>query len=53
MVRKRLREINEPITLFGEKAPGRRERLRELLARLSVDQSDFLNKAGKESEVLD
>lgn len=32
-VKKKLRELGEPITLFGEEAPERRARLRELLAK--------------------
>ena len=36
-VRLRLRTLGEPITLFGERAPDRRERLREHMARLLVD----------------
>jgi U4/U6 small nuclear ribonucleoprotein PRP4 len=31
-VRQRLRELSHPITLFGELAPGRRERLRTIMA---------------------
>jgi len=38
MVMKRLRENGEPICLFGEKAPARRERLRAILARISVEK---------------
>jgi U4/U6 small nuclear ribonucleoprotein PRP4 len=49
LVRKRLREVGEPITYFGEKAPGRRERLREVLARMAVDQLDT-GKTSKEAE---
>lgn len=34
----RLRELHEPIILFGEKPEDRRERLRNLLAKLGSDQ---------------
>lgn len=34
----RLRELHEPIMLFGEKPEDRRERLRNLLAKLGSDQ---------------
>lgn len=37
MVRIKLRELSHPITIFGEQAPGRRERLRAVLARLAVE----------------
>lgn len=37
MVQIKLRELGHPITLFGEAAPGRRERLRAVLARLAVE----------------
>ena len=36
-VRRRLRELQQPITLFGERQPGRRDRLAALLARLAVE----------------
>lgn len=35
-VKKKLREMGDPICLFGEKAPERRERLREILAKKAV-----------------
>jgi U4/U6 small nuclear ribonucleoprotein PRP4 len=38
-VRRRLRELNEPITLFGEGPPQRRERLREVLAMRAVQSA--------------
>ncbi|CAI7647370.1 unnamed protein product [Penicillium manginii] len=38
-VRKRLRELGEPITLFGEGPGDRRDRLRELLTDLSERQA--------------
>ena len=37
LVRRRLRELGQPITLFGERQPGRRERLGNLLARLALE----------------
>eukprot|EP01112_Ceratiomyxa_fruticulosa_P008724 TRINITY_DN2260_c0_g1_i1.p1 TRINITY_DN2260_c0_g1~~TRINITY_DN2260_c0_g1_i1.p1 ORF type:complete len:540 (+),score=121.37 TRINITY_DN2260_c0_g1_i1:107-1726(+) len=37
LVRQRLRELDEPITLFGEKPEDRRARLRELLVKLGID----------------
>lgn len=36
----RLRQLGEPITLFGERPADRRERLRELLARLELDAEE-------------
>jgi U4/U6 small nuclear ribonucleoprotein PRP4 len=38
----RLRKLGEPITLFGERAPGRRERLRGILTRLAVENASKL-----------
>src|ERR1700722_7340955 len=37
-VRARLRELGEPITLFGEGPADRRDRLRELLTQLAEQQ---------------
>ena len=37
LVRRRLRELQQPITLFGERQPGRRDRLAALLAKLAVE----------------
>ena len=37
-VRNQLRQLGEPITLFGEREPERRERLRKLLAKLDHEQ---------------
>lgn len=34
----KLRELGEPITLFGETVADRRERLRELMATKDLDQ---------------
>jgi U4/U6 small nuclear ribonucleoprotein PRP4 len=39
-VRTRLRELGEPITLFGEGPPDRRDRLRELLTQQAEDGVD-------------
>lgn len=36
----RLRQLGEPITLFGERPADRRERLRELLARLELEAEE-------------
>lgn len=36
-MRRRLRELGQPITLFGERQPGRRERLGIVLAKLAMD----------------
>ena len=38
LVMLRLRELNEPIMLFGEDPGDRRERLRDVLARVGSDQ---------------
>lgn len=35
-VRRQLREIGQPICLFGEDAPDRRERLKELLEKIGI-----------------
>ena len=37
LVRRRLRELGQPITVFAERQPGRRERLGHLLARLAME----------------
>ncbi|KAL6040148.1 U4/U6 small nuclear ribonucleoprotein Prp4 [Balamuthia mandrillaris] len=39
MVKARLRELGEPIILFGEQPPERRERLREVMVRLGVEEA--------------
>lgn len=56
-VRSRLREIGEPITLFGEGPAERRDRLRELLTRRAeadggedVDMADAMTPGGEEDE---
>eukprot|EP00808_Paulinella_micropora_P004473 g44364.t1 len=51
-VRKRLRLLSEPMTLFGEAAPERRERLRELMSQLAAEGSERLaNAEAKEREL--
>ena len=40
-VKARLRELGNPITLFGEDHADRRERLREVIARLELDQEQL------------
>ena len=47
LVRRRLRELQQPITLFGERQPGRRDRLAALLAKLAVEGTE-LGKAQEE-----
>lgn len=42
-VRQKLRELSHPITLFGERAPGRRERLRTIMATLATEQRSILD----------
>ncbi|KAG7393212.1 U4/U6 small nuclear ribonucleoprotein Prp4 [Phytophthora pseudosyringae] len=37
---RRLRQLGEPITLFGERPADRRERLREILSRLELDAEE-------------
>ncbi|PWZ03573.1 WD40 repeat-like protein [Testicularia cyperi] len=45
-VRLRLRELNEPITCFGEREMDRRERLRQVLAKLLQRAGDNLDDSG-------
>mmetsp|Transcript_5151 Transcript_5151/g.10424 ORF Transcript_5151/g.10424 Transcript_5151/m.10424 type:complete len:551 (+) Transcript_5151:1-1653(+) len=40
-VKSKLRELGHPITLFGEDHADRRERLREVVARLELDQEQL------------
>jgi U4/U6 small nuclear ribonucleoprotein PRP4 len=49
-VRTLLRQMGEPITLFGEKEMERRERLRKLLATMSDDQAQLLAVAAEEAQ---
>ena len=39
-VRQRLRELEEPVTIFGERAIDRRERLREVMVKKSQESGD-------------
>jgi hypothetical protein len=39
-IKLKLRELGEPITLFGEQPKDRRNRLRELLSRMGGDAMD-------------
>lgn len=41
-VRARLREIDEPITLFGEGPADRRDRLRDLIARARLEKGETM-----------
>eukprot|EP00242_Pyramimonas_sp_CCMP2087_P002515 CAMPEP_0198232380 /NCGR_PEP_ID=MMETSP1445-20131203/115701_1 /TAXON_ID=36898 /ORGANISM="Pyramimonas sp., Strain CCMP2087" /LENGTH=521 /DNA_ID=CAMNT_0043913051 /DNA_START=292 /DNA_END=1857 /DNA_ORIENTATION=- len=50
-VRKKLRELGEPMTLFGEKQMERRDRLRMLLAKMDADDGGELA-APEDAEVL-
>lgn len=49
-VKKRLRELGEPITLFGERAADRRQRLIQLLSRKGDDAFDAMEVDSSESE---
>jgi U4/U6 small nuclear ribonucleoprotein PRP4 len=40
-IKLRLRELGQPITIFGEDHADRRERLREVIARLELDQEQL------------
>jgi hypothetical protein len=40
-VKRQLREMGHPITLFGETAMDRRERLREVIAALELDDEEL------------
>lgn len=51
-VRQKLRELGHPITLFGERAPGRRERLRAVMARLVVEKQDVSILADSNAKVF-
>lgn len=39
-VKRKLRELGHPITLFGENPMDRRERLKEVIAELEMDEED-------------
>jgi U4/U6 small nuclear ribonucleoprotein PRP4 len=49
-VRKVLRRLQEPITLFGEREMERRERLRKLLATMTDEQAQALAAAALEEQ---
>lgn len=49
-VKKRLRELREPITLFGERAADRRQRLIQLLSRVGEDALDTMDVDSESSE---
>lgn len=49
-VKKRLRELGEPITLFGERAADRRARLIQLLSRRGDDVGDAMEVDSDDSE---
>lgn len=55
-IRARLRELAEPITLFGEGPADRRDRLRDLIARARLDKGEAMEveeeseKSGSEDE---
>jgi U4/U6 small nuclear ribonucleoprotein PRP4 len=49
-VKKRLRELGEPITLFGERAADRRARLIQLLSRRGDDVQDTMDVDSEDSE---
>lgn len=49
-VRTLLRQMGEPITLFGEKEMERRERLRKLLATMTEDQAQALAETAEEAQ---
>jgi len=40
-VKQRLRELGKPVTLFGEGAADRRERLKETIATLQLSEEDL------------
>lgn len=49
-VRAKLRELGEPITLFGEGPPERRNRLREILARMGIETGEPAPETGEEKD---
>jgi len=50
LIQLRLRELDEPIILFGEQAPERRERLREVLAKKGL--VDAMPAVAKQQQLL-
>ncbi|KAG8862149.1 hypothetical protein FRB96_002179 [Tulasnella sp. 330] len=52
-VRARLREIGEPITLFGERAPDRRDRLKYVLSQIATARGGEQAEMESESESED
>ncbi|KAL5513293.1 hypothetical protein ACEPAH_3691 [Sanghuangporus vaninii] len=52
-VRARLRELGEPITLFGERPADRRDRLKYVLSQISVARGGDLAEMESESESSD
>ena len=49
-VRARLREIDEPITLFGEGPADRRDRLRDLIARARLEKGEAMDVEEEQKE---
>lgn len=49
-VRARLREIGEPITLFGEGPADRRDRLRDLIARARLEKGEAMDVEEEQKE---
>ncbi|KAG8928497.1 hypothetical protein FRC01_005858 [Tulasnella sp. 417] len=49
-VKARLRELGEPITLFGERAPDRRDRLRYVLSQIAAARGGDMSDIESESE---
>ncbi|GAA5981989.1 hypothetical protein JCM10908_004694 [Rhodotorula pacifica] len=49
-VRARLREIGEPITLFGEGPADRRDRLRDLIARARMEKGEAMDVEEEQEE---
>lgn len=47
-VKLRLRDLGEPITLFGEKPEDRRDRLREIVSRLRQKEKEEKGEEGEE-----
>lgn len=49
-MRARLREIGEPITLFGEGPADRRDRLRDLIARARLEKGEAMDVEEEQKE---